>query len=240
MIKEITSLENPIIKEAYKLKSSSNIKKEGKYLSEGKFNLEMALSSGVVDSIFTMHPLKDVDDSITQYLVTDKIMKKLSFLVTNSDVIFICNIKEIPLTKKERLIYLDNIRDPGNMGTILRSALALGYDGVILSPNCVSIYNSKVISSSKGAIYKLPIIVDTLSNYKSTHKIYITEAQDKDTLKDITPIIPYILVFGNEAHGVSETTKALSDYTVSIKMNDIDSLNVAVASGIIMYNFISK
>ncbi len=239
MISKITSLENPTIKYAYKLKSISNVKKEGKYLSEGKFNLEMALSSKVVDSIFSMHPLKDIDDSITQYLVSDKIMKKLSSLVTNFDVIFICHIKEIPLDKKERLIYLDDIRDPGNMGTILRSALALGYDGVILSPNCVSIYNSKVISSCKGAIYKLPIVVDTLSKYKSTHTIYISEADSQDTLKDIKPHAPFILVFGNEAHGVSESTKALGDYTVSIKMNDIDSLNVAVASGIIMYNFIS-
>ncbi len=235
----ITSLENPIVKYASRLKSSpSFMKKERKFLSEGKFNYEMALKAGVVDTVFTPYELEEIE-GVTYYLVSEAIIHKLSSLVNSSDVIFICKMEEIPLKSEDKLLYLDDIRDPGNMGTILRTALALGMDGVVLSPNCVSIYNEKVISASKGAIFTLPIVQRDINSFKKSHTIYATCIQNEDTLTGIRVKTPFILVLGNEAHGVSDEILSLADYKVSIKMNGIDSLNVGVAAGIIMFYFLN-
>ncbi len=238
MTKEITSLTNPLIKYAVKLKDTAFAKKEGKFLCEGKFNLEMALKQGVVDTIFTLNEMSEIPN-VTQIVVPLNVFSKLSSLVNNKEVIFICRMEEKPLVKQDKLVYLDGVRDPGNMGTILRTALALGFDGVILSPDCVSIYNSKVISSSKGANFTLPIITDSLDKYVSGHKVYVTMPLNEDTLVGTRVEEPYILVFGSEAHGVSDDVVNLADRQISIKMNNIDSINVAVCAGIVMYYFIN-
>ncbi len=235
----ITSLENPAVKYAYRLKTSPSFsKKEGRYLAEGRFNFDMALKAGVVDTVFTPYECEEIG-GITYYLVSEAILHKLSSLVNSNDVIFICKMKEIPLVNEDKLLYLDDIRDPGNMGTILRTALALGMDGVVLSPNCVSIYNEKVISASKGAIFSLPIVEKDIHAFTKTHTIYVTCIQNEDTLTGMRVKTPFILVLGNEAHGVSNDIISLADYKVSIKMNNIDSLNVGVAAGIIMFYFLN-
>ncbi|MCD8209786.1 MAG: RNA methyltransferase [Coprobacillus sp.] len=238
MTKEITSLTNPLIKYTVKLKNISFAKSEKKFLCEGKFNLEMALKQGVVETIFTTKELENVGD-IEQIVVPTNVLEKISSLVNNEEVVFISKMEEVPFSKEDKLIYLDGVRDPGNMGTILRTALALGFDGVVLSSDCVSIYNAKVVSASKGAIFSLPIKQGSVQDYKRTHTIYVTTPLNEDTLVDTRVKEPYLLVFGSEAHGVSEEVVNLADRRISIKMNDIDSLNVAVCAGIVMFYFIN-
>ena len=123
-------------------------------------------------------------------------------------------------------LYLDEINDPGNMGTLIRTALAFDYDQVVLSENCVSIYNEKVIAASKGAIFAIPVLKGNLKDYKETHQIIVSELS-KNAEK-------FVLVLGNEAHGVSAKTSKLADVQVIIPIKNIDSLNVSVAGGILM------
>jgi TrmH family RNA methyltransferase len=239
MIKTITSRENLSVKNAFYLKTNKGRNEKSQFLCEGKKSLELALKSHLVTDVFTLEELQNIPETVNQYLVTPEIIDKIAFSAHPEGVVFVSNF--LPMTKPatiERAVYLDNIADPGNMGTIIRTSLALGYDAIILASECVSIYNEKVIAASKGAIFLLPIYEDDLSAYKGSHKIIASVLSDDSLLLDEVQINePFILVFGNEAHGISQKVNELADIKVTIPMKDIDSLNVSVAAGILMYHF---
>lgn len=239
MIKTITSRENALVKNAFYLKTNKGRKEKGQFLCEGKKSLELALKSHLVTDVFTLEKLENIPETVNQYLVTPEIIDKIAFSAHPEGVVFISNF--LPMTKPaiiERAVYLDNIADPGNMGTIIRTALALEYDAIILAKECVSIYNEKVISASKGAIFLLPVYEDDLNSYKGSHKIIAsTLSHDSRALDEVQIHEPFILVLGNEAHGISQKVNELADIKVTIPMKDIDSLNVSVAAGILMYHF---
>lgn len=239
MIKTITSRENLSVKNAFYLKTNKGRNEKGQFLCEGKKSLELALKSHLVTDVFTLEELKNIPETVNQYLVTPEIIDKIAFSAHPEGVVFVSNF--LPMTKPatiERAVYLDNIADPGNMGTLIRTSLALGYNAVILSSECVSIYNEKVISASKGAIFLLPIYEDDLGAYKGTHTIIASAlSRDSRLLDEVQINEPFILVLGNEAHGISQKVNELADIKVTIPMKDIDSLNVSVAAGILMYHF---
>lgn len=238
MIFHIDSKNNKNVIFAFKLKDKKYQNKYKKFLSEGFYNFELALKAGVVESIFTLSKIENIDPKIDQFIVNESIIEKLSSYKTPQPIIFICKMKTVPFKNKNRLIYLDNIQDPGNLGTILRTAYAFNYDGLILSKNCCSVYNEKVISSSKGAIFCFPIIIDELKNYKDSHFIVASSLENKSI--DISTSRfknPFIICLGNESNGISEETKELADEFVIIPISNINSLNVGVASGILLYEF---
>jgi TrmH family RNA methyltransferase len=140
------------------------------------------------------------------------------------------------------MVYLDQINDPGNVGTILRTSLGLGITTVIFSPNTANRYQPKVIASSQGALFGLNLFVDQEDG--SLLKQYRQDGYHIVTTNLSTQAIPLqhyrfqeknILVVGNESHGVRPSIAALSDGEVTIPMKKIDSLNVAIAFGIIAY-----
>ena len=234
MIKTITSKDNAKIKFACSLKESKNRKKEGLFLAETFKALEMALTSDMVVEIFTLKSL-DIDDKIPQYLVSEEVLKKLSSNVNPEGVVFIAKIKEyLDKTNFNKILYLDHVSDPGNVGTLIRTALAFSYDAVVLSEGSCSIYNEKVVNSTKGAIFMMPVYNDDISNYLD-HQI-IVSALDKDaiSLEEVKFKNKFVLVIGNESHGVSEEVLKLANIKVIIPINNIDSLNAAFAGGILM------
>ena len=146
-------------------------------------------------------------------------------------------IKEI----NTKLIMLDDVNDPGNLGTIIRSAAGLGYDGIIMSPNTVDLYNEKVIRSTQGVMFKIPIIKANLQEViklLKKEKVFcigtaLTNAKD---VKHITKKDKFAICLGNEAKGISKEVLDSMDENVRIAMkNDVESLNVSIAAGIIMY-----
>ena len=237
MIKVITSKNNDKIKYAVSLKDNKTRKKENKFIGEGKKSLELALKANLVLEVFTYEALL-IDENITQYLVNEEVMKKLSSNVNPEGVVFIANV---PLFKKDNLkkiLFLDNINDPGNLGTLTRTALAFNYDAVITSPNSVSIYNEKALAASKGANYLIPVFQDELENYKDNYQIIVSTLKDESIdINEVETNKKFILVLGNEAHGVSKNSEDLADIFVKIPINNINSLNVAIAGGILMYKF---
>lgn len=239
MIKTITSRENAKIKYAFSLKTSKGRKDNQQFLCESMNSLEVALKSQLVTDIFTLKEIENIPSHINQYLVTEEIIEKIAFSTHPEGIVFIANF--LPMKKPfalHKAVYLDGISDPGNMGTMIRTALAFDYDAVILSPTCVSIYNEKVIAASKGAIFLLPIFEDDLESYKGKTTIVASTLSPQSVSLEETKIAsPFILVFGNEAHGISEKVKSLSDVFVKIPVDHIDSLNVSIASGIIMHYF---
>ena len=234
MIKAITSKNNERVKFAFSLKESKNRKKYGMFLAETKKSLEMALKNKVVVEVFSTEYV-ELSDDIPLNLVSEEVLKKLSSNVNPEGVVFIARMIEIEVNNPHKVLFLDDISDPGNMGTLLRTALAFSYDLVVVSENCVSIYNEKVINSSKGAIFEIPVKVGKLKEFKGSHQILVTNLSKKAVNFNTLEVEKdFVLVLGNESHGVSKESIALADKEIIIPIKNIDSLNVAVAGGILM------
>lgn len=237
MIKTISSQQNAKVKYAYSLKNSKGRKENQQFLAEGKKSLELALKSGLVTDIFTIEELPNIPDSINQYLVPSDVIEKIAFSANPEGVVFVCNFifnKKPAIMNK--VVYLDHINDPGNLGTIIRTALALDYDAIVISKDSVSIYNEKTIAATKGALFLMPIIEGDIKDFDSSYSVVVSTLNDKSQdLKDIKPLDKFVLVLGNEAHGVCQDSIDRTDLMVKIPVNNIDSLNVSVAAGILMY-----
>lgn len=234
MIRVITSKDNGRIKFASSLKEKKYRETHKMFLAETKKTLEMALKKNLVEEVFTTEFL-DIPEEIMQNIVPEDLIKKLSSNINPDGVVFIAKMVEEKVNNPSKILYLDEINDPGNMGTLIRTALAFDYDQVVLSENCVSIYNEKVIAASKGAIFAIPVLKGNLKDYKETHQIIVSElSKNAIPLDEIKKKEKFVLVLGNEAHGVSTKTSKLADVQVIIPIKNIDSLNVSVAGGILM------
>ena len=234
MIKVITSKNNERVKFACSLKENKNRKIHKMFLAETFKSLEMALANHQVVEVFATEWI-NLEEEIPLNLVSEDILKKLSSNVNPEGVVFIAKMNEYH-GDYHKILYLDHIQDPGNMGTLIRTALAFSYDAVVASKESVSFYNEKVINSSKGAIFAIPVLEEDLSKYKGSHQIIVTSLSDKSvSLDDVKVKGDFVLVLGSESHGVSKSSMDLAGIQVKIPMDNIDSLNVAVAGGILMY-----
>lgn len=253
MIYRITSLENKIVKYTFKLKNNTSfMKKEHLFILEGKHLLELA----DISKIKYIISLKEVEDSkykdIDQYIVNENIMKKLSSYDSFSSLIFVYQINEENITNfnlisDNIILYLDHLQDLGNIGTIIRTALAFNIK-TIISTNPISFYNFKTIQSSKGALLKTKLYggdVDTLKyliNNKGFKLIVSTLKEDSIFLSSfkVDSDSKYILALGNEGNGISKEVEDLSSIRIKIDISNIDSLNVAIAGAIFMYHLTLK
>lgn len=239
MIYKIESKQNDKIKEVLKLRKSSYQKETGLFIIEGFHMIEMANEEKLLQSVFSLEPIDYLDKNIPQYIVSKDILDKISNYQNSQGALAIVRMKDNKEATSNKALYLDDVNDPGNVGTLLRTALAFGFKDVILSPNSCSIYNDKVIQASQGAIFKLNFsymdahALEILKN--KGYKIISTSLQASVPLEDIKRNEKVILVLGNEAHGVKEEVLNISDYRVRINIKDIESLNVAIAGGIAMY-----
>ncbi len=239
MIKEIKSRQNELVKEVAKLSDAKIRKQQKLFKVEGFHMLEMAKEANLVHSVFTLKQIKDLESKIPQYLVSEEVLEKLSSTKTPQGVVCVCHLLNEKPIKSDKVLYLDDVSDPGNLGTILRTALAFGYDDVILSKNCCSIYNEKTLQASQGAIFKLNIVTDLdLSKLKANgYQILATEIKGSISLEEVSKPEKLVLVLGNEAHGVSESILKLADKRIRIDIKNIESLNVAIAGAIAMFKF---
>ncbi len=169
-------------------------------------------------------------------------MKKITATKTPQNIAAVIDIVPIPIKQTQFLLYLDGIHDPGNMGTIFRTATAAGVSGIILSPDCCEIYNSKVIRASLGSVFYLPSEThehNWLKNIKTT--IIATTLEDSTNIFELERPASLMLVIGSEAFGVSQEILQLSNHKVKIPIpGNIESINAAVAAGIAIYHFIDK
>ncbi len=235
MVKYIESKDNNKIKHASSLKESKYRREYQEFLSEGKKTLQMALISRNVKEIFTTKELDNIPDDITQYVVKEDLLKKISSSVNPEGIVFVSHIVERKPKKLNKVVYLDHINDPGNMGTILRTALAFSYDAVIISPESCDPYNEKVVSASKGSIFSLPVLHGELGEFRDGKTVVVSALTDKAIdLEQLDVQKPFILVVGNEANGVTPEVLKFADVVTKIDIANIDSLNVAVAAGILM------
>ncbi len=174
------------------------------------------------------------------YLISEKINRSFSNLDTAPGIcaIYHKKRKEIDFTKP--IIYLNGINDPGNLGTILRSALAFDLENIIVDEKCADIYNPKTISASKDAIFKLNIVSDKnlkiFNEIKEKMKIFSTRIKRSETLDILKNEKLFCLILGNESHGVDKELQEMADAYLKIEMEEkMESLNVASASAIIFH-----
>ena len=232
MIQKIESRQNQRIKNLVKLSLPKYSKELKLFKIEGFHALEMAKKSGTLLSVFTTEEIPDLH--VPQYLVSRDIMESISCSQSPQGVICVCSYIEEEPIKSNKVLLLDNIQDPGNLGTLLRTALAFGYTDVILRGGC-SQCNEKVLQSTQGAIFNLNIVPFTDEDQLEGYEIIATEIKGSVELSTVGKIKKHILVLGNEAHGVSKEFLEIADKRVRININDIESLNVAVAGAIAMY-----
>ncbi|MCI6330233.1 MAG: RNA methyltransferase [Erysipelotrichaceae bacterium] len=240
MIINISSKQNTKIKEIGKLISDNSYRKErNEFVIEGFHLLEMALEDKLVKAIFSLEPIKNIDEKITNYIVSEDILKKISTQKNPQGVVAICSMRKEKEISHNNVLYLDGVSDPGNLGTLLRTALAFSFKDVILSKGSVSLYNEKTISSSQGAIFRLNIISGDEQNLidlkEKGYKILATEIKGSVELKNIKKSDKQVLILGNEAHGVNEKILNLADERIRIDINEIESLNVAICGAIMMH-----
>ena len=178
-------------------------------------------------------------DVKTNY-VNGKVMKYITELDNPSKIIGICHKKNDKIQGNHILI-LDDIQDPGNLGTIIRSAVAFNIDTIILSKTGVDLYNSKVLRSTQGMIFNINIVVsdikeEILKLKNDNYKILTTNVEGGKLVKSIEKNQKFAIIIGNEGKGVSKEIKELSDEYIYIEMNKkCESLNAAVATSIILY-----
>ena len=240
----ITSLNNPTIKEISKLKSKKYRDLTNTYLVEGDHLVEEAYKNNLLTKIILL------EDTICNYdiekiYVTKEVMKKLTELDTPNKIIGIVK-KNTPLPIGNKILILDNIQDPGNLGTIIRSSVAFDIDTIVLSPNTVDIYNPKVIRSTQGMIFYTNIITLELKEFineikTKNYTIFGTNVRNGKNIKEITLPEKFALVLGNEGQGVSKEIESLCDDNIYIKMSSkCESLNVSVATSILLYEVYNK
>ena len=235
----IESVDNKKIKDIRKLHQKKYRDETKTFLVEGIHLVKEAYDSGSLDEVLLLEG-DDIDFNAPVTYVSKNVMKSLSDLETPYNIIGICKYqKEKELGNK--ILMLDDIQDPGNLGTIIRSSLAFNIDTIILSKTSVDLYNSKVLRACQGMNFHINIIRDDLKKYinnlkNKDYKIFTTDVNNGKDLKNIKQIEKYAIIMGNEGNGVSKEISSLADEKIYIKMNEkCESLNVAVATSIILY-----
>ena len=220
-----------------------NIKKyrdqSNSFLVEGKHLVLEAYKKGLLEELFLEENTKLDLDVKTSYL-SRNVIKFISELDNPSNIIGLCKkVEEKEIGNK--VLVLDDIQDPGNFGTIIRSAVAFNIDTIVVSNNTVDLYNSKVIRASQGMLFNINIIRRDLNVFvpelkKEGYQIYATKVNGGKSLKTIEKMEKFAIIMGNEGAGVSDNLMNLADEYLYIDMNsNCESLNVAVATSIILY-----
>ena len=202
--------------------------------------VEEAFNNNLLEEVFILEDYKFNLDIKTN-IINESVMKKLSSTDTIPGIVGVVRKKEEKDIIGNKILLLDRIQDPGNLGTIIRSAVAFNVDTIILSDDTVDLYNSKVLRSAQGMIFHTNILRGNLKDYIKELKekdfvIYGTDVNDGISLKDIGKIEKFALIVGNEGNGITPEIRELCDKFIYIDMvKSVDSLNVGVACSIILY-----
>lgn len=245
MIKEITSKDNQKIKNVVKLVSDKKLrKKEGLFVGEGVVNLREAVSSGAdITEIYFSHEHESIVEDIScneKYLVPEKLIEHMSDVKTPQGVIFVVRQDENAALDEGAILALDNVRDSGNMGTIIRTAEGLGITNIVLLGDCVDVYNPKTVRATMGSIFRIKPVrmeFDDLRKWadENNMKIYATALSDKATDIREVELSNAVAVIGNEARGVCEEVLNGSDGHIIIPIKSAQSFNASIAAAIVLW-----
>ena len=232
----ITSTDNEKIKYIEKLKQKKYRDSEGLFLVETLNIIKEAYKNHLLKEVYVLEGTS-IDIDVPIYEVSENVMNKIKQVET-SKVVGICKKFDSDEIVGNKVLLLDGVQDPGNIGTIIRSAVAFDIDTVVLSNTSVDLYNDKVIRSSEGNIFNVNIIRRDIKELikelkEDGYVIYSTTVNGQGDFDDDEKIA---LVIGNEGNGVSKEVLELCDKNITIKMNEkCESLNASVCASILMY-----
>ena len=237
----ITSLDNDNVKKWKKLCKKKYRDEFGIYLVEGEHLVEEAYKSGVLDKVIVLDGESYSYDNIIY--VSYEVMKAISSLDTPNRIMGVCKKKESSELVGKKYLLLDGVQDPGNLGTIVRSAVAFNIDTIVLSDDTVDLYNPKVLRSTQGMIFHTNIIecdlIDVISKLHGKNiTVYGTDVNNGIDARELSDLdkTSFALVMGNEGNGVRKEIKELCDKNLYINMNEnVESLNVGIATSILLY-----
>ena len=234
-----SSIENKKIKNIKKLNTKKYRDEFNEFLIEGEHLILEAYKNGILKEII-LEENTDINIDIEKSYVTNNVLKYISELDNPSKIMGICK----KIEKKEignKILILDGVQDPGNLGTIIRSSVAFNIDTIILTKECVDLYNSKVLRATQGMIFNINIIekdlLELVPNLKKDgYKVYGTKVNGGKSLKNVERCEKFAIIMGNEGRGVHSSLLDLCSDYIYIDMNSAcESLNVGVATSIILY-----
>ncbi|MFV0437202.1 MAG: TrmH family RNA methyltransferase [Desulfopila sp.] len=231
----IVSRDNKRVKGLVKLHLPKYRRQRREYLVYGRTLCAEALAAGVVTTlIFVADDQYRAADFPDKLLVSPQVMRVLADNA-NVEICAVCRLEERPFVSGSHVVVLDTVQDPGNLGTILRSARAFGLTNIFLSENCVDPYSIKVLRAAQGAHFSQSLRIGSLEAYlHASANSLVTTFVDEPTSFSPTPDVAYDIVFGNEGRGIRASLKESRRQNIRLEI-DFESLNVAVAASIILY-----
>lgn len=245
----ITSTHNPRVKLAHGLQQRPRTRrKERKIALEGTRLLRDAIERGHKPE-FVLYDPDHVDAELLKMLqtrdfelvpVNDEVMRHVSDTQNPQGVVGVFPMPVPPLPRKpQRVLILDNVRDPGNLGAILRTAAAAGVQVAILSPGCADPYNPKSLRSGMGAHFRMPVAEaswEEIGLYCEPLAVYLADGSGTTDYTTVDWTQPWALVIGSEAHGIGSEASALGNTRIQVPMAaKTESLNAVVASAVILF-----
>jgi TrmH family RNA methyltransferase len=257
----IASSQNKNIKHVKSLHSKKYRDNLGQYIIEGFKVIEEALEyhkafyllllSEVASKIIEGNALisKCEEANIPVYLVSEKIFAEVSEMDTHQGILAVLYKQELDVDKvldkpSFNIVILDEVRDPGNVGTIIRTADACGMNAVVLSKGCVDLYNSKTIRATMGSMFHIPVftevdIIELIMRLKSVGTVVLgADPHSSISCIDVETDGSTAIIIGNEANGLRNEVKAATTKNITIPMpGKAESLNAGIAAAILMYEF---
>ena len=260
----ITSRSNPLVNETVKLQKKRYRTEIGRFLIDGrKLSYEYIKTCGAPICALVNEAVKDdiiaelvileqnIREEITVTLVSDGVFSKLTEQNSPDGIILIGDKNALSyseslngIDENERVIILDSLQDPGNVGTLIRSALAFGFDRILLSRDSADLLNSKTLRASMGAIFSIKLTVisdlrDAVGLFLSQgRRVYSAELREKSVSLDLIEVSSTdVFVIGNEGHGISEQLSEMCSASVYIPISEkSESLNAAIAGSVLMWH----
>lgn len=246
-MQEITSVNNELVKETVKLQQKKYRDKTDKFLLEGYKCIEEAFQAGLeLEYVFVLK------EKIEEYLylgaclisTSNPVLKKISTTDSAPDAVAVARKKLYSvedLKNAKKVVLLENIKDLGNLGTVLRSSVAFGADAVVLyGKECADLYNPKCVRSTVGNLWKIPVVY--LDDFVVLRELFgnferiATLPRAKNFLKECKVKAPLLVMFGSEADGLSNELIEFSTKHVKIEMSDrVESLNLSVSCAVVLY-----
>ena len=237
---EITSVHNPKVKEWCRLHQKKHRDREGLFLIEGMHLVEEAHRAGLIELLFSLKDQPRPPFDLPLCTLSEPVMRKLTDSVSGSGIAALCRMPERTLSAPSRCILLDRIQDPGNLGTILRTADAFDLP-VLLTNGCADPFSEKTVRASMGAVFRRPpqsAPMEDVLRVCHAAGIPIAATALSDTACDLREVdlMRHLVVIGSEGQGICPELLAASDRQIIIPMQPrCESLNAAVAAAIVLW-----
>lgn len=241
----ITSVQNTQVKNWSKLKMKKYRVKTGLFIVEGEhLVMEAHKSDWEIDEIIIQDgtSLSKFADEYPTTTVADNVFQHITDTKTPQGIAAVVKIKDQTGHSTNSALLIDSVQDPGNVGTMIRTADAVGFDAVVIGNGSVDLYNEKVVRSTQGSLFHLPIFQTSLAEkipslQEEGFTVWATTLENASSYKDVPITEKVALLVGNEGNGVEQALIDLADYNVTIPIHGkAESLNVSVAAAILMYH----